>query len=90
MQKHFLGEMNNIKKEIDFELVLPGLSVMDALDGFLFVISQEGQCLFVSPNVAQYLGITQVITPCFHSHFIFLCVFIFVMLPSVLNTCKLP
>ena len=55
------GEIQNIKKEINFDAMMPSVSVMDALDGFMFVLSQEGQCLFVSPNVAQYLGITQVI-----------------------------
>ena len=52
--------MGNIKKEVDFERRIPDVSIMDALDGFVFVLSQEGQCMFVSPNVAQYLGITQV------------------------------
>ena len=60
--------MNNIKKEIDFDMMVPDLSVMDALDGFVFVLSQEGQCLFVSPNVAQYLGITQVPIDDLYSH----------------------
>jgi len=57
--KQITGEMGNIKKEVDFDRMVPDVSIMDALDGFVFVLSQEGQCMFVSPNVAQYLGITQ-------------------------------
>lgn len=51
-------------------MVIPGVSVTDALDGFIFVISQDGQCLYVSPNVAQYLGITQVLVLIFSNIFI--------------------
>ena len=68
---YFKGEVSKIKKEVDFDLMVPDLSVMDALDGFVFVLSEEGQCLFVSPNVAQYLGITQVLYYCFKCYWIF-------------------
>ena len=54
------GTLHNIKKEVNFESTASDLSIMDALDGFIFVLCQEGQCLYVSPNVAQYLGISQV------------------------------
>eukprot|EP00794_Sanderia_malayensis_P017655 gene17655-19410_t len=53
------GEMGYIKEDPSVEHLLPDLSLLDALDGFVFVISQDGQCLYVSPNVAQYLGIPQ-------------------------------
>ncbi|XP_046859556.1 hypoxia-inducible factor 1-alpha-like isoform X2 [Xenia sp. Carnegie-2017] len=58
--KHFLNSVsnhgkkyrNNTYKGLSFEK-----KITQALDGFVFVIGDDGQFLFISDNVKQYLGL---------------------------------
>ncbi|EDO45858.1 predicted protein [Nematostella vectensis] len=34
--------------------------LLQALDGFVYVIAQDGQCLYISENVTYYLGLSQI------------------------------
>lgn len=33
---------------------------LKAIDGFLLILSDNGEITFVSPNIAEYLGLSQV------------------------------
>lgn len=39
---------------------------LKSLDGFIFVVSSEGDFVYLSENVSDYLGITQVNTHLIH------------------------
>lgn len=51
--------LENAKNEVDEESNVENF-VMQALDGFMFVLSGDGDVTYVSENVAEYLGIQQV------------------------------
>lgn len=34
--------------------------IQNALGGFVFVLAEDGQCLYVSSNVSEFLGLQQV------------------------------
>lgn len=51
--------LENTKTEVDDESTVENF-VMQALDGFLFVLSGDGDVTYVSENVSEYLGIQQV------------------------------
>lgn len=51
--------MENAKNEVDEESSVENV-VMQALDGFMFVLSGDGDVTYVSENVSEYLGIQQV------------------------------
>ncbi|XP_071961738.1 uncharacterized protein [Antedon mediterranea] len=58
-----IGEMCMRNKENDSKAVLDTLMddlYIKSLDGFLYVLSQEGDIVYLSENVCQYLGLTQV------------------------------
>lgn len=38
------------------------LSYMKALDGFVFVLSQQGDIVYCSENISEHLGVSQVST----------------------------
>lgn len=50
------------ERDANISSVLPNFSrdMIQALDGFLLVISREGRLLYVSESIAQYLGLKQV------------------------------
>lgn len=33
---------------------------LEALDGFVFVVTPDGQCIYVSDNITHYMGLTQI------------------------------
>uniref|UniRef100_T1J615 RZZ complex subunit KNTC1/ROD C-terminal domain-containing protein n=1 Tax=Strigamia maritima TaxID=126957 RepID=T1J615_STRMM len=55
--RHLLNQMNltNLKLENTSDKLL-----MKALEGFLLIISEDGEIIYLSENVTQYLGLTQV------------------------------
>lgn len=48
------------KKLVEKESILEPL-YSKALEGFLLVLSKEGDIVFLSDNVSKYLGLTQVL-----------------------------
>lgn len=58
--KHVLQQVNASKKELTkFGLNEFTSCIQDALGGFLFVLAEDGQCLYMSQNVTENLGLQQ-------------------------------
>lgn len=36
---------------------------LKALEGFIAVVTQDGDMIFLSENISKFMGLTQVITP---------------------------
>lgn len=57
MPIHIKGD-SEISK--DNQLSMKDLSYLKALDGFVLVISSDGDLIYLSENVSEYLGVSQV------------------------------
>ena len=64
-------------------LAMHHLCVMQALDGFMLVISSDGRILYTSESISTYLGLRQVRKKCYTKlyamHVCMLCMCVFLM-----------
>ncbi|XP_031570758.1 endothelial PAS domain-containing protein 1-like [Actinia tenebrosa] len=63
--KKLLNSMMNQDIRQVQQLSLRGSSVYDkqaleAMDGFLYVVAPDGQCLYISDNISHYMGLSQI------------------------------
>ncbi|XP_077297759.1 uncharacterized protein LOC143919358 [Arctopsyche grandis] len=60
---NFPGKPLEIKSDaescVDNKAISKDLSYLKALDGFVFVVSSDGDLIYLSENVSEYLGVTQ-------------------------------